>query len=361
MSLDERARRAAGDIRREVGDPEAFVPAGEDPFERFERSLARKTRNQRIGAIVVAAAVAVLGILFVTRAIGPDRSAVPATPRLPGGTILYGEWDQRISQARWFTVGPDGSSPRDLGVVASCASWFSDGSRILITNDADRGPGTPLRPATIRPDGSGLHILDATRDPDLELGCGDISPDGSRIAVEGFNEQGDTTRNGIYTVRASDGGDLERVTSGLDGTPEYSPNGGQLVFMRTKAGVQPDGAGALFVVGTDGSGLRRITPWGSSFLDRAWSPDGRWIAFQRPYGELYLVRPNGSGLHEIPVDLPPGAGARQPSWSPDGDWIVFALVRDGASDIYAVRPDGTGLTRVTTSNGADQTSPDWAR
>lgn len=360
MSLDERARRAAGDIRREVGDPEALPSSGDDPFERFERSLSRRTRNQRLGAVVVAIAIAALGIVFVTRAIGPDRSAVPATPGLPGGTILYGEWEQGIQQARWFTIATDGSRARDLGVVASCAVWFPDGSRILITNDADRGPGSPLRPAVIRPDGSGLRALDATEDPDVELGCGDVSPDGSRIAVEGFNEQGDTSVSGIYTVRAADGGDLERVTSGHDSTPGYSPDGSRLVFMRTKPGVQPDGAGALFVVGVDGSGLRRITPWGSSFLDRAWSPDGRWIAFQRPYGQLYLVHPDGSGLHQVPADLPSGAGARQPSWSPDADWIVFALVREGASDIYAVRPDGTGLTHVTTSQGADQTSPDWA-
>jgi TolB protein len=130
--------------------------------------------------------------------------------------------------------------------------------------------------------------------------------------------------------------------------------------MRTKLGIQPDGAGALFVVRTDGSRLRRITPWGSSFLDRAWSPDGRWIAFQRPYGELYLVRPDGSDLHPVPVELPTGAGARQPEWSPDGEWIVFALERDGSSDIFAVRPDGTDLTEVTGSPGADDTSPDWA-
>jgi Tol biopolymer transport system component len=360
MSLDERARRAAGDIRREVGDPETAPSAGKDPFERFERSLSRRTRNQRIGAAVVALAIAVLGIVFVTRALGPERSAVPATPGLPGGTILYGEWDQRLSQARWFTVDPDGSNRHELGVIASCASWFSDGSRILITNDADRGPETPLRPAVIRPDGSGLRSLDATQDPDLELGCGDVSPDGSRIVLEGFNEQGVESLSGIYAIRASDGGGLQRITTGLDGPPQFSPDGTRIVFMRTKPGVQPDGAGALFVVRTDGSGLRRITPWGSSFLDRAWSPDGRWIAFQRPYGELYLVRPDGTDLHPVPVELPSGAGARQPEWSPDGEWIVFALERDGSSDIFAVRPDGTDLTEVTRSPGADDTSPDWA-
>jgi hypothetical protein len=358
VNLDERARRAASDVRREVGDPEFHRSGERDEFERFEHALRRKTRNQRVAAAFVAVGLAALGIAFVARALGPEGSR-PAAPTLPAGSILFGKWDQEISQARWFTAAPDGSNVQDLGVVATCAEWFPDGHAILITNDADRGPGRPLRPAVIRPDGTARRVLDGARDPDLELGCGEVSPDGSRIVLEGFNER-DESHNGIYTIRATDGGGLERLTAGLDGPPQYSPDGTRVVFMRTKPGVLPDGAGALFVVGTDGTRARRITPWGSAFLDVAWSPDGLWIAFQRPYGELYLVHPDGSGMHEVPVDLPSGAGARQPSWSPDGAWLVFALGRDGASDIYAVRPDGTGLTRVTGSPGGDDTSPDWA-
>jgi Tol biopolymer transport system component len=359
VNLDERARRAAGDIRREVGDPEFPTAVDREPFDRFERSLARRTRNQRLAAAFVAIGVAAAGIALAARALGPEETPQPAA-RLPGGRVLYGEWDQGISQAHWFTVEPDGSGVRDLGLAASCAEWFPDGSRILITNDADRGPGNPLRPAVIRPDGSDRRVLDGTRNPDLELGCGEVSPDGSRIVLEGFNEEGTLSLNGIYTVRASDGGGFVRLTRGLDGPPQYSPDGSEVAFVRTKPGVQPDGAGALFVVGADGTGPRRITPWGSAFLDLAWSPDGAWIAFQRPYGQLYLVRPDGSDLHEVPLDLPSGAGATRPSWSPDGAWIVFALERNGSSDIYAVRPDGTGLTEVTGSPGTDDTLPDWA-
>jgi Tol biopolymer transport system component len=273
--------------------------------------------------------------------------------------MLYGEWDQRQQRAHWFTVDTDGSNRRDLHVVATCAEWFPDGSRIFITNDAavDEA-GAPLRPAVIEPDGSDLTPLDATRDPDLQLGCGDVSPDGSRIVLEGFNLE-DPSYEGIYSVRASDGGGLLRLTDGPDVYPQYSPDGSRVVFMRTKSGVNPDGAGALFVVNADGADLRRITPWGFAFLDQAWSPDGSWIVFQRPYGRLFLVHPDGTGLHEVPVELPKGSGAREPSWSPDGAWIVFALDRGGSSNVYAVRPDGTGLTRITDTHGTQDSGPDW--
>ena len=102
--------------------------------------------------------------------------------------------------------------------------WFPDRDRILVTNDADFTSTSPLRPAVIEPDGSDLRPLDAVDDPDLNLGCGSVSPDGTRIVLEGFNDE-DTRRNGIYTVRASDGGGLVRLTSGYDGPPSYSPDG----------------------------------------------------------------------------------------------------------------------------------------
>ena len=356
MNLDDRGRRAAGDVRRDVGDPAAV--SGDDPFERFEDALARRTRNQRIATILVAGGLAILGVVFLGRAFGPKDEATPAAT-LPAGEILVGEWDESISQAHWFIVSTDGSDLADLGVLASCASWFPDGERILITNDAERGPGRPLRPAVISPDGTAIERLDATTDPNLELGCGDVSPDGSTIVLEGFNDE-DQSRNGIFTVRADDGGGLERLTRGGDCCPDWSPDGTQAVFHRTRPGIQPDGAGALFVVDADGSDARRITPWGSAFLGQSWSRDGEWIAFQRPYGDLMLVHPDGSDLHQVPVRLPPGSGASEPSWSPDGRWIVFVLDRGVSSDVWATSIDGERLVRITTADGGSQaSSPSW--
>ena len=359
MNLDERGRRAAAGIRRAIGEPDAAREADADPFERFERARRARSRNQRIGSGVVAIAVAAVATVFVVTTLTPSDEQAPATAALPPGTILYGEWDQRTSLAHWYTIATDGSQRTDLGIDASCAAWFPGGGRILVTNDAEFTRTSPLRPAVIDLDGSGIRRLDAVDDPDLNLGCGDVSPDGTRIVLEGFGHE-DNRRNGIYTVRATDGGGLIRLTSGFDGPPSYSPDGSQVVFMRTRPGIQPDGAGALFVVDADGDRPTRITPWGASFLDNDWSPDGEWIVFQRPYGQLFLVHPDGSGLHRIPIDLPRGAGARMASWSPDGEWIVFSMQRARGAAIWAVRPGGSDLQRVTTSRGEDQTLSGWS-
>ena len=357
MTIDSRGRRAGQDFRRAIDDLGSSPDRGS--IARFERVRVRKQRNRRIGATLLATGVTVAAIVFVGRVFGPVGRGTPAAPNLPGGLILYGDWDAQGQRADWYTVRPDGSGLRDLKVSATCAVWFPEGDRILITDDRVAGAGGPLRPAVIDADGSNLRPLEAVPDPDLNLGCGDVSPDGTTIALEGFGQDGHPELDGIYTVRASDGGGLTQLLQGPVAPPRYSPDGTRLSFFDTKEGVSPTGSGALFVMRADGTDLRRITPWGDAFDDHAWSPDGKWIVFQRPYGQLYLVHPDGSGLHRVPIQLPRGAGGLNPSWSPDGEWIVFSLQRDERAEIYLLRPDGTDLRRVTGALGAQAQHPDW--
>ena len=212
MKLDDRARQASQDVRRAIGGIGTDSASGS--AHGFHRARLARERNQRIGAGLLALAIGAIGIAIVVRALPASPGPEPAVPNSGVGSILYGRLDERLQQARWFTVSPDGSNLRDLGVTATCAVWFPGGTEILITNDAAVGPGHPLRPAVIGPDGSRLRLLNATRNPYLNLGCGDVSPDGTRIALEGFGHRGRRPFNGIYSVRASDGGGLVRLLRG---------------------------------------------------------------------------------------------------------------------------------------------------
>jgi Tol biopolymer transport system component len=67
--------------------------------------------------------------------------------------------------------------------------------------------------------------------------------------------------------------------------PVFSPSGKQLVFAGHVSGfAKPAGKRAVYVVGVDGSGLRRLTPFAENDGDNPdWSPDGKWILFQSHY------------------------------------------------------------------------------
>jgi Tol biopolymer transport system component len=93
--------------------------------------------------------------------------------------------------------------------------------------------------------------------------------------------------------------------------------------------------------------------------------DGR-IAFQgfdpetESY-EIYAVNPDGSGLTALTAATE--SAETEPSWSPDARRIAFVSDRDGgiarATAIYVMNADGTGVRKLV-EGGLEQTSPAWS-
>jgi Tol biopolymer transport system component len=109
-------------------------------------------------------------------------------------------------------------------------------------------------------------------------------------------------------------------TAGLIATLDASRDGRWLVYQTLTP--QED----LFVVHSDGTGLRRLT--NDPFKDRQprWSPDGTRIAFYSNRGdqyEIWTVHADGSQLERAVIF--PGQRAFHPIWSPDGRWLACDL------------------------------------
>jgi Tol biopolymer transport system component len=187
-------------------------------------------------------------------------TALPANAKVhgPNGRIAFARSDPALGAATTYTVNPDGSHLLQLFPYSEGPYWSPDGSEVEISTpclDGMENCGLTI----VGPD-SGSFRQFKWPDPTLETPCGHWTPDGKRVACESFGVT-DPSRNGIYTIRSSDGGGLTRITTnpgGDDNPGDFSPDGKRLVFVRSR----DDVAVGIFVVKVDGTGLRRITPAG---------------------------------------------------------------------------------------------------
>lgn len=103
-----------------------------------------------------------------------------------------------------------------------------------------------------------------------------------------------------------------------------------------------DGGLAIYVADADGSNVTRLIATSPQSYP-AWSPAGRRLAFVRQPEGIYVVNSDGSGLRNIwrqgqthgPVD-----------WSPDGSKIAFTVFNSADSGIFVMNSDGSEITRL---------------
>jgi len=277
----------------------------------MSRSRGRGIRAALIGLLV--ALLAVVGALPAAATGGPEN-----------GRISFGRFDPAVGATTLWTADLDGGHQRRLTRDPSFFSdWSPTGARIAFDFEDQTG----VHIATVRPDGTKRRAL--TSAPGVQE-APDWSPDGRWIAYDADDPAQAVFSTSIWVMRA-DGTGARRVTrGGFDVEPVFSPDGRQIAFGRI-AGDSPAGQlEAVFVVNTDGTGLREVVPARPGLEHPDWSPDGRWISFgigpeytdAADHGALLSVHPSGRGLHVL---LAPTArlGFFKPTWSPDGRQLLM--------------------------------------
>ncbi len=201
------------------------------------------------------------------------------------------------------------------------------------------------------------------------------SPDGQWILF--VNAQGETKN--LYRVRAN-GRDLTALTtdSGSQTQAAWSPDGQWIVYVGF-AGTDENlkyrnGQQQLYLMRADGSEHRPLVDTEGQDRNPLWSVDGKSVIFES--GFIQKECPDEGDCdwstlvfrYDLATDTLTQLvrlGGYLPQsvyrWSPDGAWIGFVRYRfeSASSDIYRMKPDGSQIEPITTSNGEDW-QPAWS-
>lgn len=213
----------------------------------------------------------------------------------------------------------DGSNPvrltDDAGVADSEPAWSPDGTRILFTR---------VRFVSERQYTSEIWLMNADGSDQktvVEDGfAAKWSPDGTRIIFS----SGKTGNYELYTSNP-DGTDEQRLThtDSNESYPSWSPDGAQIVFTSSTGewnSTESEATYEIFVMNTDGTGLRQLTDNNISDGTPRWSPDGTHITFASDLtgsGQYNIFVMDGSGTNILQVThVPEGTRAINPVWMP---------------------------------------------
>lgn len=193
-------------------------------------------------------------------------------------------------------------------------SWSPDGSRIAFETFLYGAVGIWVAPLGL---GGAVQLTTDGYD-----GKPAWSPNGAEIAFE---------RNGRMWVVPSSGGAETPLTNGSGAhNPAWSPDGSKLAYNQD---------GRLWVLDVSQQTSTPLTSGSTTDEHPDWSPDGGWIVFtSRRSGNpaLWVVAASGGA----PIQLTTGDTSDvDPEWSPDGRSIAFTSYRGGAGNHIWIASD----------------------
>ena len=172
-----------------------------------------------------------------------------------------------------------------------------------------------------------------------------LSPDGKQIAF--------VVRGEIFMVNAEKGGEAKRITNHpyRDFDIDWSPDNRKLTFISER-----DGNREVYIVDVKTRELKRLTNTpDAAESNPKWSPTGNYVAFIRgPFGRQLCWVDVNTGEEKVVVE---GPFIGEFAWSPDGRWICFNR-RDPANnvtDLFIIPWNGgepVNVTRMPYWNGS---------
>jgi TolB protein len=303
---------------------------------------ARQTIDSRLVSIDIATGA------IANLPAGPGMKFNPSF--LPAGDAGYVRKD--VPAGIYYTSGKAGPK----GDIRA-AAWSPDGRRVAFHRRQTAAPTNWLKTFS--------------RNPQYELTLTGILPS--------YNAAGDKfVMTGRPAPGTALGASLQVVTTGSNKAdtiyqekarnvmaPSWTPSGDKILFgigvynlffngfngLVLNAGDRVEGGAQIAMINADGSGYHEVTSGVNNNGFPSMAPDGKRFVY-RSFG------PDGEGLRIMNLETKAVTKLTEgydnfPLWSPRGDLIMFSRAAEGDYEIYTIKPDGTGVKRLTFSRGND--------
>ena len=254
-----------------------------------------------------------------------------------------GQWLAFCIDGHVHVAPASGGEPKKISDFAPGASgpvWMPDSVGLVVSVERNE------RDQLVLTDRQGAYPRSLVTGPD-DYWAPSPAPDGALVAFE-RRHQDDLNRVDLMAVEAATG--EQRLLCGQAGEKNggavWSSDGQWIVFRSERSGW-----GNLWLVRPNGSGLRLLADLNQEMFDPAWSPDGTRIACTVNIDGAYA-------LAVISVDDGAVRYLRQlrgihsaPQWTPDGAALIVAFESPLAPpDLFRVDAEHGAATQLTFSN-----------